>query len=144
MTERYVVLSHGKDSEPWGSKIAAMADVRASDDTLIIARTDARGAHGGSMEEARTVEGARDEAKRGVADAGLLLHHDDLMGKTCTHTTVFLGDAHAQQPQFARLFPDRAVHVVLTAKAFGMGGNFVLEKTAGCIPKHVELFSHPG
>lgn len=26
MTERYVVFSHGKDSEPWGSKILAMAE----------------------------------------------------------------------------------------------------------------------
>jgi pimeloyl-ACP methyl ester carboxylesterase len=27
MTERYVVFSHGRDSEPWGSKIAAMAEI---------------------------------------------------------------------------------------------------------------------
>jgi alpha/beta superfamily hydrolase len=27
MTERYVVFSHGKDGEPWGSKIVAMAEV---------------------------------------------------------------------------------------------------------------------
>jgi pimeloyl-ACP methyl ester carboxylesterase len=27
MTERYVVFSHGQDSEPWGSKIAAMAEI---------------------------------------------------------------------------------------------------------------------
>ena len=27
MTDRYVVFSHGKESGPWGSKIAAMAEI---------------------------------------------------------------------------------------------------------------------
>ena len=31
MTDRYVVFSHGKDSEPWGSKIAAMAEIARSE-----------------------------------------------------------------------------------------------------------------
>jgi pimeloyl-ACP methyl ester carboxylesterase len=40
--ERYVVFSHGKDSEPWGSKIAAMAEI-ARDEGFHVESVDYRG-----------------------------------------------------------------------------------------------------
>ena len=42
MTERYVVFSHGKDSEPWGSKIAAMAEI-AREEGFHVESVDYRG-----------------------------------------------------------------------------------------------------
>ena len=42
MTERYVVFSHGKDSEPWGSKIAAMAEI-AREEGFVVESVDYRG-----------------------------------------------------------------------------------------------------
>src|SRR5512137_689765 len=42
MTDRYVVFSHGKDSEPWGSKIAAMAEI-AREEGFIVESVDYRG-----------------------------------------------------------------------------------------------------
>ncbi len=42
MTERYVVFSHGKDSEPWGSKIAAMAEI-AREEGFQVESVDYRG-----------------------------------------------------------------------------------------------------
>jgi pimeloyl-ACP methyl ester carboxylesterase len=40
--ERYVVFSHGKDSEPWGSKIAAMAEI-AREEGFHVESVDYRG-----------------------------------------------------------------------------------------------------
>ena len=42
MTERFVVFSHGKDSEPWGSKIAAMAEI-AREEGFHVESVDYRG-----------------------------------------------------------------------------------------------------
>ncbi len=42
MTERYVVFSHGKDSEPWGNKIAAMAEL-ARNEGFQVESVDYRG-----------------------------------------------------------------------------------------------------
>lgn len=42
MSERYVVFSHGKDGEPWGSKIVAMAEV-ARDEGFEVESVDYRG-----------------------------------------------------------------------------------------------------
>ena len=42
MPDRYVVFSHGKDSEPWGSKIAAMAEI-AREDGFHVESVDYRG-----------------------------------------------------------------------------------------------------
>ena len=42
MTERYVVFSHGQDSEPWGSKIAAMAEI-AREEGFHVESVDYRG-----------------------------------------------------------------------------------------------------
>ena len=42
MPERYVVFSHGKDSEPWGSKIAAMAEI-AREEGFVVESVDYRG-----------------------------------------------------------------------------------------------------
>ena len=42
MTERYVVFSHGKDSEPWGNKIAAMAEI-AREEGFHVESVDYRG-----------------------------------------------------------------------------------------------------
>ncbi len=42
MTERYVVFSHGKDSEPWGNKIAAMAEI-AREEGFQVESVDYRG-----------------------------------------------------------------------------------------------------
>ncbi len=42
MRERYVVFSHGQDSEPWGSKIAAMAEI-AREEGYQVESVDYRG-----------------------------------------------------------------------------------------------------
>jgi fermentation-respiration switch protein FrsA (DUF1100 family) len=42
MTDRYVVFSHGRDSEPWGSKIAAMAEI-AREEGYTVESVDYRG-----------------------------------------------------------------------------------------------------
>jgi len=42
MAERYVVFSHGKDSEPWGNKIAAMAEI-AREEGFVVESVDYRG-----------------------------------------------------------------------------------------------------
>ena len=42
MAERFVVFSHGKDSEPWGSKIAAMAEI-AREEGFQVESVDYRG-----------------------------------------------------------------------------------------------------
>ena len=42
MAERYVVFSHGKDSEPWGGKIAAMAEI-AREEGFHVESVDYRG-----------------------------------------------------------------------------------------------------
>jgi len=42
MAERYVVFSHGKDSEPWGSKIAAMSEI-AREEGFQVESVDYRG-----------------------------------------------------------------------------------------------------
>ena len=42
MAERYVVFSHGKDSEPWGNKIAAMAEI-AREEGFQVESVDYRG-----------------------------------------------------------------------------------------------------
>jgi hypothetical protein len=42
MTERYVVFSHGQESEPWGSKIAAMAEI-AREEGFHVESVDYRG-----------------------------------------------------------------------------------------------------
>ena len=42
MTERYVVFSHGKDSERWGRKIAAMCEI-ASEEGFDVESVDYRG-----------------------------------------------------------------------------------------------------
>jgi len=99
---------------------------------------------GGAVEEARAVQGARDEAEGGVADAGLFLHHDHFMGDGGAHAAVLLGDAHAQQAQLASLLPDIAVDAVLLAEFVGLGSHFLLEEAAGGGAQHLQLFGHPG
>lgn len=42
MNEQYIVFSHGKDSEPWGAKIVAMAEV-ARRHGLVVESVDYRG-----------------------------------------------------------------------------------------------------
>ena len=82
-TPRYCVFSHGKDSEPWGKKIIAMAETARSEG-YTVESIDYRGIDTVEGRIARLVEGCKDLQRE------LVLVGSSLGGYVCTAASSFL------------------------------------------------------
>ena len=72
---------------------------------------------------------------------GDFFHHNRVAQIAQIAAAVFLGHGHAQQTQFAELWPHIHGELVVAVDLSGSGCEFLLTELVDRIPEHIQLFT---